>query len=556
MRNQFKTVIILFVLVLSACTQERNVWVPGWQETASLNIARAGPAVVEENGFIYMIGGVDGRNFLKTTEYAKILEDGSLGEWKPTRSLNIERGFVEAVAHNGYIYIVGGGNGPYGQNLLDSAERAPILPDGSLGPWELEKFSMDTPRRCSKIVVWKNHIYSFGGYGGFMLNSVERAEILKDGSLGQWNLEPETMTIVRYINGVKAVNGTAYVIGGHDRTKGVGITNVELSKFIDGGGLNEWKNTSRLQKGRYALSTAHYKDYIYAMGGITGVEYLSTIEKAEIKSGGELSRWQSSTELSVPRANFSVVVYKDWIYILGGVNNDRYLTNVEYATFDKNGDPGFFGARADETAYKEKLKAQAEAEKAPLPNEGVVKEILHTSMYSYIKVTGAGGTIWLAAPKIDLKVNDRIRFPAGVNMTNFRSNELQRNFPEVVFVGKVQKVGAAGRLQPSPQPKPQPQASPLWKKQTSPRVKPQARPQARPQGNVGIVKEVLQTSLYTYIFVTNGNQKAWLAAPKLELNVNDKILFPGGATMSNFHSKELNRTFPVVLFVSKVQKIE
>jgi hypothetical protein len=46
----------------------------------------------------------------------------------------------------------------------------------------------------------------------------------------------------------------------------------------------------------------------------------------------------------------------------------------------------------------------------------------------------------------------------------------------------------------------------------------------------------------------------WLAGPKTQLQINDKIRFSKGVSMSNFYSKELQRSFPQILFVSKIEK--
>ena len=81
MRLPLKTLLAVLLLSLFGCS-EPSVWVPGWQETSSLAEARVGPAVVEANGYIYMIGGFDSKDFLKTTEYSKIQKDGSLGPWE------------------------------------------------------------------------------------------------------------------------------------------------------------------------------------------------------------------------------------------------------------------------------------------------------------------------------------------------------------------------------------------------------------------------------------------------------------------------------------------
>jgi hypothetical protein len=433
-------IIIILICLLTACGQghDKSTWIQGWKETTAFNTPRAGAAAVVANNKIYLIGGVDGKAFLNTTIYAQINKDGSLGIWQQGPKLIEERGFVGAVYHDNWIYVVGGGNGPNGEHLLRSVEKARVLADGSLGPWAKES-AMNIPRRCSKVVVINNTIYSFGGFGGALLDSVERSEIKSDGSLSDWHMEDRTMTMPRYVNGVKKWNSNTYVIGGHDQTKGIGIKDVEWSMVLESGKREEWKPTSSLQVGRYGLSTAIHHGVLYTLGGISGAEYLDSVEKSKINSSGELSSWQFSTPLIQPRASFSTIVYKDWIYVLGGTNRDGYLTSVLYGTFNKNDDIGFWGSQSDAAAYKERLE-RLKSQKLNLPNEGVVQQVIHASAYSYVQVKTNHGIVWLAGPRTELARNTRIRYSKGVYMSNFYSKELKRSFPAVTFVGTIQIV--------------------------------------------------------------------------------------------------------------------
>ena len=386
-----------------------------------------------------MIGGVGGRDFVNTTEYARIQEDGSLGSWQPGSDLNEERGFTEAVVHNGFVYVVGGGNGPNGHNLLRTVERAQILGNGALGPWEMQS-EMQTVRRCSKLATTDRKIYAFGGFAGAMLDTVESAEFRPDGSLGEWKLEPEIMTVPRYINGVKMVGNIVYAIGGHEQVRGVGITSVERSQFDKDGALQKWQATSPLQTGRYGHSTATHDNYIYAMGGLSGAEYLDSIEKTKVAASGELSAWQMTTSLSQPRSNFSATHYNNHIYVLGGSNNDGYLTSVEYATANDVGDIGFWGSAEDAEEYNEST-AETKARRSQLPNSGIAQVVLQTEAYTYLQVRKINGNIeWVAGPLMTLPVNSQVRYSEGVAMPNFYSKELQRNFPMMLFVGQVMKV--------------------------------------------------------------------------------------------------------------------
>jgi hypothetical protein len=334
--------------------------------------------------------------------------------------------------------VVGGGNGPNGHNLLRSVERAKIQPDGSLGSWITDSSTMNIPRRCSKVLAIDSKLYSFGGFGGALLDTVEHAAFKPDGSLGQWQMEPQTMTMPRYVNGVKAVGDKAYVIGGHDQSRGVGVTNVEWSRVGNGGSFEKWQPASPLNVGRYGLATAGHSKYFYALGGITGVEYVDSIERSERSSNGGLGVWTMTTALETPLASFSAIVVRDWLYVLGGTNRDGYSRAVLYATFDTQGDIGFPGTKADERAHQEKRAARS-AIVSDLPNAGVVREVLQTSAYSYVLVEGQNGTTWLAGPKTEISVGAHIRYSQGVYMTNFFSKELRRAFDEVTFVGTIEK---------------------------------------------------------------------------------------------------------------------
>ena len=83
-----------------------------WLQTSPLLSPRTGAGVIEVDGVIYAIGGVDGREFLTSSESSAIHKDGSLAPWRAGDALNEARGFFGVAAHQDFIYAVGGGNGP------------------------------------------------------------------------------------------------------------------------------------------------------------------------------------------------------------------------------------------------------------------------------------------------------------------------------------------------------------------------------------------------------------------------------------------------------------
>ena len=438
MCNAPRMLLVGMALTLSACAS--RVWIADWKETAAINTPRAGAASVLIKDKIYLIGGANSSvNFLGSTEYAQIQKDGSLGPWQFGPRLNEERGFIDAVVHGGYVYVLGGGNGPHGKNYLSSVERARILADGTLAPWEKEKNEMVVARRCNKVLITDQAIYAFGGYTGVFLDSVEYAEWQPDGSLGAWQLDAQVMTVPRYINNVEKKGDIFFVVGGHDETNGAGIADIEWSRPAADGSLQQWQATRPMQQERYGLATAVYGDYLYALGGLSGATYLDSIERARVGKDGQLGPWQYTANLDQPRTTFSAIDYNERLYVIGGASPDGYLSSVVYTERNVAGDIGYWGS--EEEARAAAHLAGRKATKLQLPNQGIVKEVLQARAYTYVQVENKkAGLIWLAGPKIaDLQPGDLLGYNHGSNMSHFFSRELQRNFPLVLFVSKIQK---------------------------------------------------------------------------------------------------------------------
>jgi hypothetical protein len=70
--------------------------------------------------------------------------------------------------------------------------------------------------------------------------------------------------------------------------------------------------------------------------------------------------------------------------------------------------------------------------------------------------------------------------------------------------------------------------------------------------NQGIVKQVLQTSSYTYCLVKEGNVENWIAVNKINVSEGQTLYFNQGTEMFDFHSKELDHDFASVFFVQDV----
>lgn len=67
-----------------------------------------------------------------------------------------------------------------------------------------------------------------------------------------------------------------------------------------------------------------------------------------------------------------------------------------------------------------------------------------------------------------------------------------------------------------------------------------------------VVGDVLQTNSYTYLLVNEKSQQYWIAVTKTDAEIGKTYYFSEGMEMKGFHSKELDRTFDMVLFVGNL----
>lgn len=66
----------------------------------------------------------------------------------------------------------------------------------------------------------------------------------------------------------------------------------------------------------------------------------------------------------------------------------------------------------------------------------------------------------------------------------------------------------------------------------------------------GKITQVIAAAGYTYVEIDTGDGKVWAAGPETSLKVGDRTGFDTNMPMANFHSKSLNRDFPVIYFVN------
>ena len=80
-------------------------------------------------------------------------------------------------------------------------------------------------------------------------------------------------------------------------------------------------------------------------------------------------------------------------------------------------------------------------------HQAKIKETLNSGGYTYMKVTDAKHTYWIAMTHRNVKVGDTIEFSDQGWMKNFHSKTLNRTFAKILFAGDVQKPILAHEVQ-------------------------------------------------------------------------------------------------------------
>lgn len=62
---------------------------------------------------------------------------------------------------------------------------------------------------------------------------------------------------------------------------------------------------------------------------------------------------------------------------------------------------------------------------------------ISASNFTYVEVSDAGKTVWLAALDVAVKKGDMVSYSDGPVMSNFHSKALNRTFEKVIFVNKL-----------------------------------------------------------------------------------------------------------------------
>lgn len=291
---------------------------------------------------LYVLGGVGGTGALNSVEHALVNADGSLGRFAvvPDVSLVTPRQAHTTAVIGNQLYMVGG----FGNGSLSSVEHATIAPDGSVGPFTIvPNVTLMTARQAHTSAVVGDYLYVLGGLGTSTLNSVERAFIHADGSLGPFATVTDTKLVTaRHGHATVVIGNYLYVLGGAGNT-GV-LRDIERASINADGSLGPFSAASgtMLTDGRSGHVTELIGHYLYVLGGVGGSGSLATIERAAIDADGALGAFEPVSELSMVsrRHGHTSSMVGNYLYVLGGSDDIGLIPRGEHAAVNISGSLG------------------------------------------------------------------------------------------------------------------------------------------------------------------------------------------------------------------------
>ncbi|MCA9344552.1 hypothetical protein KC946_01830 [Candidatus Saccharibacteria bacterium] len=304
----------VFIPALAATPTEISTWTT---EANALPQTRVEQGTAEYNGYVYQVGGSGGTGVRTSTVYAQIEAGGSIGEWQESSyDLPQESYRLSAEAHDGYLYAIGGRNGP----ALNTIYRAAIDPEtGAPGEWSAEANTLPAVRYYHSTFIFQNYLYVVGGdNNGGAVNTVYSAPIV-DGSIGVWTQADDDLPANISLSTVEVLDDYVYLLGGFAESASA---SVYYAVVTDEGNIGNWVlMDDALPQGVQGASSVVIDDEIFVIGGYNGASRLNTIYSATISEPGETADGWSLAEATLPTAmdQGGAITYDGETYTFGGL---------------------------------------------------------------------------------------------------------------------------------------------------------------------------------------------------------------------------------------------
>jgi N-acetylneuraminic acid mutarotase len=270
---------------------------------------------------LYILGGANS-TVPPNGLFSTIFSDGLISSWKNiTSPPNVF--WQSGAIYNNYVYLLGGADSSI-QNS-NKVFLGTIEPDGNIIFWNITT-PLPYPLALGNAVSLGNKIYFAGGTTNNMDAWFSRDEIYLtninpvDGTLDQWITLTRKLPFdgARIEFGMVEINNYLYIIGGKNISNQI-LNTVQRAFIYDDGTLGNWENMPQLPKAVTRSGITKTNNLLVSVGGITTSGIIDEVYFANINPDGSISDWQTSSE-KLPRINCCspLVSWDDNLYLIGG----------------------------------------------------------------------------------------------------------------------------------------------------------------------------------------------------------------------------------------------
>ena len=175
-------------------------------------------------------------------------------------------------------------------------------------------------------------IYTVGGAAdstNVATSVVYRAQVLETGAISAWDNSVTPLPSPRAYAATAAATlytanidtstaGYLYAIGGVDST-GTVVNTVLYSRVAPDGSLGTWQSATALPAAVHSAAALVYRGYLYVIGGSDAQNKpTASAYRAQVKSDGSLGSWQPIASLAAPTAYHAVSNFGPYVYVVAG----------------------------------------------------------------------------------------------------------------------------------------------------------------------------------------------------------------------------------------------
>ena len=254
---------------------------------------------------------------------APINSDGTLGTWVSLGAvLPLTTQYSSAIVTKNRAFIIGGTGAA---NVMTAAINA----DGTLGTWSLVggapvAFSFTT------TFVTKNKLYVVSGSASGA--SIYYVDIYADGTIGGWKQSPYSYPLTTNLGRALVTKNRVYFIGGN--TGGGGVTSVYTAQILPDGSVGNWTAGPSLLTGVENATIIATKNTVIIGAGWTSGTVTDVTQIATINSDGTLGNWSYGTNFPIAVHGATPVITNGKVHLIGGaIASGVASANVYSANF-------------------------------------------------------------------------------------------------------------------------------------------------------------------------------------------------------------------------------